>query len=51
MCENFTIGLYGCGGIGVEFLHSLRRCSPDKIILVDFDTVEQSNLSRQFIFT
>ena len=46
MYEKFSIGLYGCGGIGVEFLHSLRGSSPDLIVLVDFDTVEHSNLSR-----
>ncbi|KAH0573707.1 Ubiquitin-activating enzyme E1 [Spironucleus salmonicida] len=45
------LGLFGCGGIGVEFLHSIKYLNIEHITLVDFDMIEPSNLSRQFIFT
>lgn len=44
--------LVGCGGIGVEVLNALQHVPKLKYLaMVDLDTVEVSNLSRQYIFT
>lgn len=40
--------LVGCGGIGGECGHGLVRKGIGRLTLVDFDTVELSNLPRQF---
>ena len=44
--------LVGCGGIGVEVLNALQHVPElTHLTMVDLDTVEVSNLSRQYIFT
>ncbi|CAD25163.1 similarity to HYPOTHETICAL PROTEIN YA7C_SCHPO [Encephalitozoon cuniculi GB-M1] len=40
----------GCGGIGCELLKLLAREKLESITLVDSDTVDLSNLNRQFFF-
>lgn len=41
----------GCGGIGCELLKLLPNYSCSRITLVDEDTVDPTNLNRQFFFT
>ncbi len=42
------IVLIGCGGLGGEVGHGLARKGVGRLTLFDFDTVELSNLHRQF---
>lgn len=44
------IGIAGCGGIGSNVAMNLVRSGIDKFLLVDFDTIDNSNLNRQFFF-
>lgn len=46
-----TFIIVGCGGIGNYMSYSLSSFSPSKIILIDGDTIEKSNLNRQFLFS
>lgn len=45
-----TVGIAGLGGLGSNVAISLARAGIGKLILVDFDKVELSNLSRQYYF-
>lgn len=45
-----TVGIAGAGGLGSNAAVSLARSGIGKIIIVDFDTVENSNLNRQYYF-
>lgn len=40
----------GCGGLGSNVAYLLVRSGFRKLTLVDFDTVDASNLNRQFFF-
>lgn len=42
-----TVGIAGLGGLGSNIAISLARVGVGKLILVDFDLVEPSNLNRQ----
>jgi sulfur carrier protein ThiS adenylyltransferase len=44
------VGIAGCGGLGSNAAVSLVRSGVGKLILADFDTVEESNLNRQYYF-
>ncbi|MCK5686411.1 sulfur carrier protein ThiS adenylyltransferase ThiF [bacterium] len=44
------IGIAGCGGLGSNAAVALVRAGIGKLILVDFDNVEMSNLNRQYFF-
>lgn len=46
-----TFIIIGCGGIGNFMSYALSVYSPKKIILIDGDKIEESNLNRQFLFT
>ena len=48
--QKSCIGIAGCGGLGSNAAVSLVRAGIGTLILVDFDTVEKSNLNRQFFF-
>ncbi len=48
--KKFTIGIAGCGGLGSNCAVSLARCAVGRLIIADFDTVEKSNLNRQYYF-
>lgn len=41
----------GCGGIGCELTKLLYTTNHTSVTFVDLDTIEISNLSRQFLFT
>lgn len=45
-----TVGIAGCGGLGSNCAVALARSGIGKLILVDFDKVEESNLNRQYFF-
>ena len=45
-----TIGIAGLGGLGSTIAIALARVGIGKLILVDFDIVEPSNLNRQQYF-
>ena len=42
--------IVGAGAIGCELLKNLANLNVGKIIITDPDTIEKSNLSRQFLF-
>ncbi|WP_129074074.1 ThiF family adenylyltransferase [Helicobacter pylori] len=42
--------IIGCGGIGNFVSYALASFYPKKLILLDKDTVDPSNLNRQFLF-
>lgn len=48
--EKAVIGIAGCGGLGSNAAMALARIGIGKIILVDFDIVEPTNLNRQQYF-
>lgn len=49
-CAQYTVGIAGLGGLGSNVAVSLTRVGIGKLILVDFDQVEASNLNRQAYF-
>lgn len=44
------VGIAGAGGLGSNCAQNLVRCGIGKLIIADFDTVNESNLNRQFYF-
>lgn len=44
------IGIAGCGGLGSTVAVALARSGVGRLVLVDFDVVEPSNLNRQQYF-
>lgn len=45
-----VVGIAGLGGLGSNVAAALTRLKTGKLILVDFDRVEESNLNRQNYF-
>jgi sulfur carrier protein ThiS adenylyltransferase len=45
-----TVGIAGCGGLGSNAAVALTRAGVGRLILADFDVVEESNLNRQYFF-
>ncbi|HEC94883.1 MAG TPA: sulfur carrier protein ThiS adenylyltransferase ThiF [Thermoplasmatales archaeon] len=45
-----SVGIAGLGGLGSNAAVSLARAGIGKLVLVDFDKVEESNLDRQYYF-
>jgi sulfur carrier protein ThiS adenylyltransferase len=45
--KQLTVGIAGLGGLGSNAAVSLARAGIGKLVLVDFDRVELSNLNRQ----
>ncbi len=48
--QKSCVGIAGVGGLGSNVAVSLARAGIGRLILVDFDYVEESNLSRQYYF-
>ncbi len=48
--ERAAVGIAGCGGLGSNAAVALARAGIGKLILVDHDRVEPSNLNRQHFF-
>lgn len=49
--ESVSVALVGVGGVGGFALEALVRCGVKKILLIDDDVVDLSNLNRQIIAT
>jgi sulfur carrier protein ThiS adenylyltransferase len=45
-----VVGIAGCGGLGSNCAVALARSGIGKLVLVDFDRVEEGNLNRQYFF-
>lgn len=45
-----SVLILGCGGIGTHVAWNLAVLGVGRIVVVDFDTVEASNLNRQLLF-
>jgi sulfur carrier protein ThiS adenylyltransferase len=48
--RNARVGVAGCGGLGSTVAVALARTGVGRLVLVDFDVVEPSNLNRQQYF-
>jgi sulfur carrier protein ThiS adenylyltransferase len=48
--KNAVVGIAGLGGLGSNVAVALTRLQVGKLILVDFDCIDQSNLNRQNYF-
>lgn len=48
--EGVRIGIAGAGGLGSNAAAHLVRAGVKKLVICDFDTVNASNLNRQFFF-
>lgn len=48
--QNSSVGIAGLGGLGSNAAVSLARAGVGRLVLVDFDKVEDSNLNRQYYF-
>jgi sulfur carrier protein ThiS adenylyltransferase len=48
--KNAVVGIAGLGGLGSNVAVALTRLKVGKLILADFDCVEESNLNRQNYF-
>jgi len=47
---NSSVGIAGAGGLGSNIAVSLARAGVGRLVIVDFDSVEESNLNRQYYF-
>ena len=45
-----TVGVAGAGGLGSNIAIALARSGVKQFVLVDFDSIDQSNLNRQYYF-
>lgn len=48
--KNYTVGIAGAGGLGSNCAVALVRVGIGKLIISDFDVVNESNLNRQYYF-
>lgn len=49
--SRYTVGIAGAGGLGSNCAVALARSGIGRLIIADFDIVEESNLNRQYFFT
>jgi sulfur carrier protein ThiS adenylyltransferase len=49
--KKFRVGIAGAGGLGSNCAAALARTGMGTLVIADFDSVELSNLSRQYYFT
>ncbi|KAF0150838.1 MAG: thiF1 [Ignavibacteria bacterium] len=45
-----AVGIAGCGGLGSNCAVALTRVGIGKLVIADFDVIEESNLNRQYFF-
>ena len=45
-----TVGIAGLGGLGSTVAAAMTRTGVGRLVVVDFDVVEESNLNRQQYF-
>ena len=45
-----SVGIAGIGGLGSNAAIALVRAGVGRLVLIDFDTVEEKNLDRQYFF-
>lgn len=45
--QNATVMIFGCGAVGSFAIEALARTGIGTLILIDFDTIEESNINRQ----
>ncbi|GBE62135.1 Ubiquitin activating enzyme [Babesia ovata] len=48
--QDVSILLVGAGGVGCEVIKNLILCGLRKLVIVDLDTIDISNLNRQFLY-
>lgn len=48
--KHFTVGIAGAGGLGSNCAVALARVGIGKLIISDFDIVNETNLNRQYFF-
>jgi sulfur carrier protein ThiS adenylyltransferase len=48
--KKYSVGIAGLGGLGSNAAVSLARAGIGRIVLIDYDTVEKTNLNRQYFF-
>jgi sulfur carrier protein ThiS adenylyltransferase len=49
--QGSSVGIAGAGGLGSNAAVSLARAGIGRLVIVDFDQVEEGNLDRQYYFT
>lgn len=47
--KNLHVMIVGLGGVGGYTLEALARCGIEKFTIIDFDTVDETNINRQII--
>jgi len=48
--QKSSVGIAGAGGLGSNVAVSLARAGFGSLVIVDFDSVEENNLTRQYYF-
>jgi len=48
--KKYTIGIAGAGGLGSNCAVALARVGLGKLVIADFDVVNETNLNRQYFF-
>lgn len=48
--QKYSVGIAGLGGLGSNAAISLARAGIGKLVLIDYDTIEKTNLNRQYYF-
>lgn len=51
LLKNSKVAIFGCGGVGSYVVEALARAGIGKIVIVDHDEVDITNINRQLIAT
>ena len=46
---NSKVAVIGCGGVGGFVIEALARCGVGTLAIVDYDTIDITNINRQII--